>query len=243
MKASLKLKSILLLMVFLSTSLVFGKDTYTFLAKHNSTNKVVEKVSPLLSYTGQVSGTEGSTLSLSAMSNLKGNINYSVSNGTGMAYISGTTLNLVKAGTVTVTITLSDSADQIFAGINKEIVISPQIKKMVKEDKGVSEITFWGSGNMRGPVHSYSLDVDPKSELDFLKLKVTGNAGNAGAIAIYDTNGQLVQKVANGELKSGTNEYKVSISSLNPGDYIVQLETSAYLVKKKISISSTVNPY
>jgi hypothetical protein len=242
MKASLKLKSTLLLMVFLSTTIVFGKDCHTFLASTNGPSNVVEKVSPLLSYTGQVSGIEGSSLSLSAMTNLKGNINYSVSNGTGMAYITGTTLNLVKAGTVTVTITLSDSADQIFAGINRVIMISPQIKKAVKEEKNFSEITFWGSGNTRGTVHAYSLDVDPKSELDYMRLKVTGNVVNTGAIAIYDTNGQLVQKVTSGELKPGTNEYKVSISSLNPGDYIVQLETNACLVKKKIIISSTVNP-
>jgi len=91
----------------------------------NGTLTIIQ-ATPTLSYTGATSGTEGGSIALSATSNSTGAITYSVANGTGTASVSGTTLNLTSAGTVTLTINVAATNNYKASSVQASISIYSQ---------------------------------------------------------------------------------------------------------------------
>jgi beta-glucanase (GH16 family) len=89
----------------------------------------ITQATPTLTYTGATTGTEGASIALFATSNSTGVISYAVSNGTGSASLSGTTLNLTSAGTVTITITVAASTNYATESITQVITIDPVVKQ------------------------------------------------------------------------------------------------------------------
>jgi hypothetical protein len=95
-------------------------DNYT-ISLVNATLTVTQ-ATPTLTYTGASSGTQGETISLSATSNSTGLISYNVSNGTGAANVTGTTLNLTQAGTVSLTVTVAATTN--YATYSIQVIIT-----------------------------------------------------------------------------------------------------------------------
>jgi hypothetical protein len=191
--------------------------------------------SPLIAYTGELNGQEGTSISLSAQYNLQGNVYYSVSNGTGMAYVKGSTLNLIKAGTVRLSIMIVDSLDQILAGINKVITIKAAQVKVVKEEKEGVIATVYGSGVRTGDQKEFNLHLE-YSDNNQIKVNLIGSGSTTGTLSLYNSKGILVSVLADGFLK-GSNEFKISLKELETGSYILKLET----IENSISKSFIIN--
>jgi hypothetical protein len=91
----------------------------------------VTQASPILTYTGLSSGTQGGTITLSATSNSTGLISYSVSSGTGTASVTGTTLNLTQAGTVSLTVSVAASTNYAASSIQVTITINTLVSPTI----------------------------------------------------------------------------------------------------------------
>jgi len=85
---------------------------------------IITKATPTITYTGATSGTQGTSIALSATSNSTGTISYSVTDGTGSATLSGTTLNLTSVGTVTLTVNVAASNNYATSSITQVITIA-----------------------------------------------------------------------------------------------------------------------
>ncbi|MBQ3673641.1 MAG: T9SS type A sorting domain-containing protein [Paludibacteraceae bacterium] len=97
--------------------------------------------SPLtaLSITNANTVAMGNTLSLTTTGGNGGTVTWSVANGTGSATVSGSTLNPVSAGTVTVTATQSDGVTYCGATVNQTVTISAAPIDVTLHYKGTSE--------------------------------------------------------------------------------------------------------
>jgi hypothetical protein len=84
----------------------------------------ITQATPTVTYTGATSGTQGTSIALSANSNSNGAISYSVNNGTCSASVSGSNLNLTSAGTVTVTVTVAATTNYATASTTVTIIIN-----------------------------------------------------------------------------------------------------------------------
>jgi hypothetical protein len=89
----------------------------------------ITQATPTINYTGATSGTAGTSIALSATSTSGGTISYSVVNGTGSASVSGSTLNLNTAGSVTLTISVAATTNYSAGSINVTITINPVVNQ------------------------------------------------------------------------------------------------------------------
>lgn len=244
MKTSLSITSGLFVYFLLSLAKCLAGDTNETSSKrkiisYNHHPAVPDEFvlnSPLISYTGELNGQEGTSISLSAQYNLQGNVYYSVSNGTGMAYVKGSTLNLIKAGTVRLTIMVVDSLDQILAGINKVITIKAPLVKVVKEVNQREIATRYGSGVRTAEQKEFNLQLE-YSDNNQIKVNVKGSGSTTGSLALYNSKGLLVAVLVEGFIKAGSNEFNVSLKELETGTYTLKLETTESSIMKSFIVN------
>jgi hypothetical protein len=84
----------------------------------------ITQATPTLSYTGPTSGTVGNTLTLSATTNSTATPTFGVTNGTGTATLSGSSLTLNTAGTVALTVSVAATTNYTAASITQTIAIN-----------------------------------------------------------------------------------------------------------------------
>jgi hypothetical protein len=172
---------------------------------------------PQLTYTGPTSGNQGTSITVSATSISHGVIAYSVTYGTGTASLSGDTLSLTGAGTVTLSISVAASGNYAEANLQQVITINTATGTLA-------------SSNMD---HAMEVYPNPASASDVVFVKFDNSFNTEGTLILYDMEGCVVQKVAQGV--SGANVYTIPVSELPSGMYILKLQTDQGIFIKKIT--------
>ncbi|MFL5728503.1 MAG: MBG domain-containing protein [Cytophagaceae bacterium] len=191
----------------------------------------VNPATPTLSYTGLTSGTAAGTINLTSSSNSTGAITYSVVNGTGSGSVSGTTLNLSTAGSVTLTVSLAASTNYTAQSITQTITINPPANQNpsivfgnISKNYGDPSFTVSASSNSSG-TFTYSII----SGASFATITSGGQVTVTGAGAVTIQASQAAGPgynagTANATLTinkaSGANTSMNSPNSGNPGTVI-----------------------
>jgi hypothetical protein len=178
---------------------------------------IILQGTPIVTYTGSTSGNQGTSISVSATSNSDGTISYSLANGTGTASLSGTTLSLTASGTVTLSVNVAATTDYAAASITQIITIDG------------------ATGTTPYQIIDNSLEVypNPTSTSDYVYVKINTGQDNVGDLILYNAEGSIVQKVAEGII--GKNVYSIPVSDLSSGIYILKLQTEKGIFIKKLT--------
>jgi hypothetical protein len=81
--------------------------------------------------------------------------------------------------------------------------------------------------------HAMEVYPNPASASDVVFVKFDNNFNTEGTLVLYDMEGCVVQKVAQGV--SGANVYTIPVSELPSGMYILKLQTDQGIFIKKIT--------
>jgi hypothetical protein len=187
-----------------------------YTASSKPTTLTIGKATPTLSYTGLTTGEVGDIINLEANSNSNGAITYSlVAGGTGAATLSGDVLTLTSAGTKTIQISLAATSNYNSKVINTPISITT------------------ATGITTGVINSTILDVFPNPATDFIEIKVNSPSKENSILSLCTMDGRELMVISRGTLTSAN--FKVSVSQLTQGLYIVKLQTSEGVFLQKVS--------
>jgi hypothetical protein len=178
---------------------------------------IILQATPIVTYTGSTSGNQGTLISVSATSNSNGTISYSLANGTGTASLSGTTLSLTASGTVTLSVNVAATTDYAAVSITQIITID-----------GATGTTPYQTID-----NSLEVYPNPTSASDYVYVKINTGQDNVGDLILYNAEGSIVQKVAEGII--GKNVYSIPVSDLSSGIYILKLQTEKGIFIKKLT--------
>jgi GH18 family chitinase len=173
-----------------------SSSNYTFVLVNGTL--AITQATPTLNYLGLTTGSVGQAINLLSSSNSTGTIVYTVTNGTGAASVSGTTLNLSQQGTVTLTITVQGTVNYKSVSIDKTITINgaPTFTfDDITKTYGDADFTVQATSNSAGAI-TYSISSGSQYASITSDGKVT--IKGAGTVVINAT------QAASGSYTSGT---------------------------------------